>query len=126
MTLKKLLLFGLSAVGLIYTMVLALNIYAVALTAADTEADLRMYAPVDDVVVVEWADLEAGTYSTCAWDGERYVIQLEAGLITTNPAVVRDALIHEWAHMLAWDDADTHDGLWGYHYAQAYSAVMEP
>lgn len=41
---------------------------------------------------------------------------------------ILDALIHEWAHALAWheghDDLEHHDALWGVAYSRCYQAVV--
>lgn len=74
-----------------------------------------------------------------SYDGESFIITIYETVRVRKTATtwsthklhrveILDALIHEWAHALAWheghDALDTHDALWGVAFAKCYCAVV--
>lgn len=67
-------------------------------------------------------------YGTTYRERGRFLIELETG---HDRAVMRDTLIHEYAHAMVWESTqggpEAHHGpLWGVAYAACYCALMFP
>lgn len=89
------------------------------------EALLRHYAPTRYPVTLSVENIdEEETLSYTEWNDAAgtFAIVLDRSL---RGVAVTDALIHEWAHVLSWDDDPCHGRVWGRSYAFAYRAVWE-
>lgn len=75
-------------------------------------------------------------YSTTSLDERSFLIVLFEKVKNRDGTIrpvsleeMRDCLIHEWAHVMAWTpehhNMEIHDAAWGVMFAKAYSAVVE-
>lgn len=91
----------------------------------ETAAHLRRACPLDGPVRVRLRPMADDGRAAVSPTGRRS-IALQRGL----PAVsLVDALIHEWAHLFAWDlhagDIEEHGAEWGRAFAEVYTAYMQ-
>lgn len=99
---------------------------------------LRESCPAGKPVVVRTAWLKEDTAGECIRRAERFVIRLNRNL---DEQMATDALLHEWAHALAWnfrldklarggetspEDFQTaaHDEAWGCAYSRVWRAYL--
>jgi len=97
----------------------------------DSYDDLSPAHPVSVRLEKEHSRFGDDTYATTRFDGDQYVIQVWEGYLHHGIAHVKEMLVHEWAHCLAWDheatssDDEHHSDSWGTAYAKLYRAFIE-
>jgi hypothetical protein len=82
---------------------------------------LRKHFPTDGKVVVcrRPTKLDCGVTT---FNGNDYRIRVNSNQPKTGQV---DTLLHEWAHVLAIDQAYRHEGPWGIIFAELYSAWVK-
>lgn len=86
---------------------------------------LRAECPVDRPVRVRLEHRHRRHYGHCnpTRDGKGFTITVVAKRATANE--MRDTIVHEWAHAMAWGAETDHGPEWGVAYARAYRATVE-
>lgn len=91
----------------------------------ETTAHLRRACPLDGPVRVRVRAIADDGRAALTGEGNRS-ITLRRGL---PPVAIIDVLIHEWAHLFAWDlhpdrDIEEHGAEWGRAFGEVYTAYM--
>lgn len=90
-------------------------------TFNDAVAKLRQIIPIKDKISVRRVYL-ASEAGSCNKVGKKFIIKICKTLPTSAAILV---LIHEFAHVLAWDRENDHDAVWGRCYAKCWRAFTK-
>lgn len=83
---------------------------------------LREWHPVGDPVWVRRCRLR-GVYGTTQWLADHFLITIDS---TLAPSDQVHTLLHEWAHVLTWDESEEdHDEVWSSAYSRIYQDLIE-
>lgn len=86
---------------------------------------LRAECPVDRPVRVRLEHTLAEKFGSCneTRNGKGFTITVFTK--GSSASELRDTIVHEWAHAMAWGSETEHGPEWGVAYARAYRATVE-
>jgi len=87
----------------------------------DLLQQLALEAPTDRPVRVRLGSLR-GMFGECSQGRGCYVIRLHS---TLPRSIMRETLLHEWAHAMTWHEERHHGAAWGVNYARLLTLVFD-